>query len=329
MSSRALKLVFVVFLAIVVNPTFGEAQFGLDMLAYGSGMGNDAVKSVGTVKLKIKPTTLRMYLQLDGKGGTLKNALANLKGNHKTTVLELEKLKAERDSISLGAPTIAAQSQQEQMEMMIQSRIVMPTTVEMSVAKPKGPRVYQVTALLMAEWPLPSDKPDELLLFVDSLTAEIEKIALSGKKDSKELTPEQQELLEEMEGASTSYSNDSDGVKPGSPYFVYVGTVSEDQRTKAMREAFGKAKKNAEQLALAARVKLGSLVGLTGSSSGSSGLLNTYGSFGVDYEIRNYLQQITQGRQDEVESSENEVVGLTPGALSYQVVVTSVFKIAE
>jgi len=326
MSFRVLKLACVVFLLVTLTPAVVCAQFSSSMMrTFGSGVANDAVTSVGTASVKIKPERLRMYVQLVGKGKTLKDALDSLENHREAALLQLEALKVDKDSISLGTPTVAAQSQQQQLEMMVRARMGMGA----SKAVKKGPRVYQVNVSLTAEWPLPSDKPDELLLFVDNLTEKIKKVDLSGEKDTRELSPEEQELLEEMEGAVTSYSGRSDQVQVGKPYFVYVGTISGDQRNKAMREAFVKAKKNAEELALAAKVRLGPLTGLSGGGSGSSNRYGNYGPYGNSYQIRNYLQQMMRGQAGEDETSENEVIGYTPGVLSYQIAVVATFKLAE
>jgi hypothetical protein len=97
-----------------------------------------------------------------------------------------------------------------------------------------------------------------------------------------------------------------------------------------MREAFVKAKKSAEELALAAKVKLGPLAGLRGGGSGSRSLYRNYGPYSsLSYQTRNYLQQLMQGEEGENETNENEVVGYTPGAITYQMAVVATFKLEE
>ena len=317
MSFRACVLCCIAIIFTALMP----AQFG--HAGYIAGGSNSTISTSGSVTINIKPERLRMYVQVAGGGKTLKDALANLKKHYQAAVPRLEKMGANKDSISMGTPTIAGQVDSDKMNMMIRAHL--------GKSKPdkKGPKVYQVTASLTAEWPLTTDKPEELLLFVDNLTEQIGKIDLTGKKDKKELSPEEQELLEEMDGSVTEFtisSNDDDDAKPGQPHFVYVGTVTEEQVDKAMREAFAQAKQEAQRLARVAEVKLGPLSGLSGGGTGAG---IDFDGLGYSYSMQNRLQRMMQGIDNDTQEKENEALANKPGPIRYRVSVTTRFEIEK
>lgn len=96
---------------------------------------------------------------------------------------------------------------------------------------------------------------------------------LAGSKAEDSL--EQAELMEEMDGMddfSMNYGGEEQ-IKPGTPQFTYMAQITAEGRAKAMADAYQKAQQKATQLAKAANVKMGPLVGLYGSGRGDAEMM--------------------------------------------------------
>jgi hypothetical protein len=97
-----------------------------------------------------------------------------------------------------------------------------------------------------------------------------EKLRGAFKPETKASTPEEQEVLEEMQ----QQQNDESGAaerKPGEPAFLYVHRISQQEHHKAMAEAFANAHQRAEWLAKAAGAQLGDVRTLSAWSSSNPG----------------------------------------------------------
>jgi hypothetical protein len=113
---------------------------------------------------------------------------------------------------------------------------------------------------LSAQWSLAGDS-DEALLFVAKLRRALADIGGAGSEDE-ETTPVWSTPAEEMQ-ALMSAAKGSRNVCI--PRFFFVSRLSEEQRDKALAEAFERARETAERLARAAGRKLGELKHLSES----------------------------------------------------------------
>ena len=101
---------------------------------------------------------------------------------------------------------------------------------------PKGlqaPKVVTITSTLTADWPLNFKTQEELLAFVSDLENQVTEADLAGMKDQKALSPEAEELDEEMQmmmAEMSSYGEEE--IKPGEPRFLYVATLTEAGATR-------------------------------------------------------------------------------------------------
>jgi len=265
-----------------------------------------------------------MHVELVAKGKTLEEALTNLKDRREAARVQLEGLRADMGSVKVNAPRVSGQQseQKRRMERMLMERMrsrggKVPPGV-------KAPKSFTVSATLSAEWPLKVDDSERLLMAAEVLREKIEEADLAGTKEAEKLSPEEEELAEEMAAMSGSYGEEE--IKPGEPQFVYVARITDAERDKAMADSFTKAKAQAEQLARAANVKLGALVGLSGGGGGQT----EFGDSSFGYEQQRYLQRLMGSRAGAMsDDSSNEAVSANPESLGFNFTVTAYFAIEQ
>jgi uncharacterized protein YggE len=295
-------------LGLLLAPACAVAQFGN---APGS------ISASGTVVVKELPVVVRMNVQLSGKAKTLKEALAKLKDRREAAVLQVEALNAAKDSIKVSGPSYSdgKTDQQRQMERMVLRQRAQTGRRAKGLELPKS---VTVTSVLSAEWPLEAKTQEERLLFAKVLEEKVAAADLAGLKEPKQLTPEEEELAEELAEAGSQYGfGGEQAATPGEPQFSYVGKISSKKRDEALASAFQQAKTQAEQLAKAAGANLGSLSSLSGNVSQS-------GDDGYGYQMQMMMRQ--QGLLGEGAASD-ESLSSKPEAVSFQVVVQVAFRI--
>jgi hypothetical protein len=183
---------------------------------------------------------------------------------------------------------------------------------------------------MVAGWPLESQTPEQLLLMVEGLQDQIKAADLAGAKAVEKLSPEEEEMAEEANQMMANSYGGEQAAAAGEPQFVFVAVLPKAEREKAMAEAFARAKLNAAELAKAADVKLGPLVGLSGSWSGDTGfaeeLYNRYGPpNGRDF-IRRFVG--TQDGGDGAERSD-ETMNADPAALKFTCHASAQFQLGK
>jgi uncharacterized protein YggE len=319
---RCYRFCFVLLVLLwLVCPADLQAQYGW---MQGAQSGGSTVAGVGQVTIHPKPSAIRMHIELVAKGKTLEEALANLKDRREAALVQLESLRADMDSVEVNAPRVSGQQseQKRRLERMLMERMrsrggKVPPGV-------KAPKSFSVSAALSAEWPLKVDDAERLLMAAEVLREKVKEADLAGTKEAEKLSPEEEELAEEMAGMSGSYGEEE--IKPGEPQFVYVAEITDAERDKAMAEAFTKAKAQAERLARAANVKLGPLVGLGGGGGGQT----QFGETSYGYQQRQYLQRLMGARAGAYQDdSANESVSTSPESLSFNFNVTATFALEK
>jgi uncharacterized protein YggE len=301
------------------NPV--QAQF--------AGQEAGVVAGNGVVQISRQPETMRVTIAIQGKGATLKDALAAVKKQTDSAKKQLTTLGADKDSIKVESPKITAQQndQQQQMQMMMMQRMNKPGKGNKKAAA-KPPEPVLVSAALTAEWKLEAKAPEELLIAVHALQEKIKGADLAGMKEAEKLSPEQEEMLEEMEAAQSfnRYSS-NEGPKPGEPLFMFVSRISEAERDKAVGEAFQKAKAKAAKLAKAAGAELGALKSLSATStSGNNNENYQYNS----YAYRAMQMAVRRGQIDDDEDGlpdASEALGVEPGPVKFNVTVMASFDL--
>jgi hypothetical protein len=267
-------------------------------------MGGGAV-----VWLQCQPTVMRVFVELLGKGSTLEEALANLKERRATARAQLEKLQADKDSVSFGPIAIinTETPEQRRIEAAIAERLA-----ERGRKSPKAPKAKPMTVstVLRAQWPLKAGTPEELILTVHQLEEKIKAADMAGIAVAKKLSPEEEELAEEAAAAARN-SFGQDRAPIGTPRFVFVAKISAQERDKAESEAFAKAVEDARKWAKLAGVKLGSLASMNvGEDRRSS----------VDYSgppLSDAQQKYMRQDSPDSDAEENgEIVGDAPASFA-------------
>jgi hypothetical protein len=219
------------------------------------------VSGEGSITLERPASRMRMTIVLTEKGPSVKEALAKLSERREAAAIQLQTLKAEKESITFTRSALAADdnNQRRQMEAMIQERLARGASVPKGLQLPKSATVQ---CTLTAEWPLSKETDEELLIQTKELQDKVAEADLAGLKEAKKLSPEEAELEEELAAMSSGGYYEESEAKPGEPQFLYLARISEAELDKALEEAFGKAKAQAERLARAAGLKLGELATL-------------------------------------------------------------------
>ena len=170
----------------------------------------------------------------------------------------------------------------------------------------------------------PSPAAQQPLLAVNALQEKIKTADLAGTKDAEKLSPEQEEMLEEMEANQFDYGS-NDEPKPGEPIFIFVSRISDAEREKALAEAFQKAKAQAARLAKAAGAELGNLKSLSGGSS-SANNYNSYGRYN-QYAYQALQMARAEAGTDDDESNDAEALGAEPGPVKINISVMAAFDL--
>ena len=288
----------------------------------GLSSGQPMISGTGMVVISRPPTSVQVHVMLPGKGASLKAALAKLKERQERARDLLKELDAEADSIVFSAPTVSTSESQQrkQFEAMVVQRMQ-----AMGREAPKGlstPKMFSVSSTMTARWPLEGKSPEDVLLETEELKTKIVGADLAGSKEEEEASLEQAELMEEMEGMdefSMSYSGEEQ-VEPGTPQFSYMAEITKEERTDATAKAYQKAQQQAEQLAKAANVKMGPLVGLYGSSSGDTDM-------GDMWRYQNGPLARVYSRFNEEMNTELQAMGATPEALKFSFRVSAMFRL--
>jgi hypothetical protein len=307
----------IVCLTAVLFPALAAAQTpSFDPQPHVDGTGDAVIERA--------PETLRLTMQLMAKNMQMKPCLAQLKERCETAKTALVARGASKDSIKIGAPHVddTQAAYRKQMEMM------MAQQMRQRGKKKKAEVVFPtvLVAQLTADWPLAGKSADEILILSHDLTEKIRAADLSGSKKSEKLLPEEEEVMEESEGANFQRYNQG-GEKPGEPVFLYVSTVPADVQEKGLAEAFQKAKESAARLAKAADGRLGALRSLQRDETTSAAFeMSNFRRYGGDYgEYYSLISGMRQGNGSR--SSGTEVIGPNPDKIEHHIRVVASFEL--
>jgi uncharacterized protein YggE len=299
---------------MMVGSLLGFAAFAP---AWAQSPYEPQVNSEGLVTLKRQPEVLRLQIELLAKGQDLKEALSKLKARREAARAKLLEFGANEKSIEFSESRLSSgkSDQRRQMEMMIRRRLEKKPKEEGEKAKAEP---ITVGCTLTAEWPIKTQDADELLIFSHELEEKVKAADLGGRKDLAAKTPEEEEMDEETKQEMSSYSGE-EGPQPGEPIFMFVARIPDDQRDKAMAEAFQKAKANAARLAKAAGAELGSLRSLSTRQQPDYQRMNRY-----NRAYGSYAYELMQ-RYSPEDTTVDEAIGMEPGPVAFKIVVDASF----
>jgi hypothetical protein len=205
----------------------------------------------GSVSVRQRPALLLMKLRLRATGSTLELRLADLKRRREAASRWLQRLGAAR--VDFGEPYFPNLIGKDPLSGM---RDAAGRALGSAPAAPAAPeRGQEVSAVLTATWPIAALSPEETLVLVDQLR--FEAATEAGAPEPPDEPPawaSPQERLHEMMAHLRRPQEDD-----GTPQFLFIARMDEEQREKAAVEAFARARQNAERLARAAGMGLGPL----------------------------------------------------------------------
>jgi uncharacterized protein YggE len=269
------------------------------------------VSGSGSAEIKRQPETLRVQFEVMTRGKTLAEALDKLKARREEVRAELVKLGARKESVKFDDPGLADDTRRGQVEMLIRAR-----NQALGKPKAKGETPAVVTAMVRAEFALPAGDPEAFLVVARGLQEKVKAADLGGLKGKDKPTPEEEEAAAEALGGPGGPGDDR---PTGEPVFLFVSKVSEEERSKALAEAFAKARREAERLAKAAGGELGGLHTLASQYQPVMDLDEIYGRRGFAVPGR-----MVPGSSDD---DADEAVGTQAGKVSLRVGVVAQFKL--
>ncbi len=268
------------------------------------------VGGIGSVTIELPAQLLRMQIDLSAKHKVAAEALSKLKTIKEAAARKLEELGAIKESARFTDPVLnlagAAGDAEMQHMVWMRTRGKQPDESKLK-AMPITASVH-----LTAEWPLKGETPEERLLAAHELREKITAAELAGAKEP--LTPEEEEMQDEMEN-----SGGSSAPQAGTPSFVFVAKISEEDQDKALAEAFDKARKHAERVAKAAGMPLGKIHGLSGSLAPAE----------TEYpdELFRYVSSVIGQAALGTGAEGGEAVGQQPIKVRYHVTVNATFSL--
>jgi hypothetical protein len=263
----------------------------------------------------------------------MEEALAKLKERKEAAAAQLETLKADKKSIVFGSPSMS--SDQSSRKKQIQAMVIQQMRSR-GKKVPKGlltPQTVSVSATLTAKWPLGAESHEKLLLLTQKLQNKIKAADLAGTKEAEKLSPEEEEF--EEEASQMMNQSGEEGPQVGQPQFVFVAALPKAERQKAMADAFAKAKVQAGELAKAAGIELGPLVGLSGACSGQNSFgepqyYNRYnGNNGSDFIRQMITEQEGDSSGEKQDEKPQEAMGTDPSALKFTCGVAATFQLGK
>ncbi|MCL2349327.1 MAG: SIMPL domain-containing protein [Planctomycetaceae bacterium] len=274
-----------------------------------------AISVSGTSTVKSLPGTIRVIIPIQVKAKTIDEAITSLQAGQKTALEKIQKIGFKKEQVefdNFGFDQLQ-ENKRRQMEAMISQRMNQP-----GQKKPEIAESVALRCLLIAEWPIVGKTVEEILRESYTLKQKINAADFISKKGT--LTPEEEELAEEMESM-----NDSSGGPESSndPQLIYIAKISEEEGQKAYTEAFEQARKQGEFLAKAANVKLGTLMQLSAGLTKNQKSLNPYSRDYQDYDY--YVMQMVSQQFGGDSSKQLECIATAPGLVEFTFIVQAVF----
>jgi uncharacterized protein YggE len=273
-----------------------------------------AVSGTGRAVIKHQPQLVRMQLIISVDGKDIADATGKLKEAKAAAAKKLADLGTNEKSIDFGPTQIGTGGDVRQQY--VQKMMAMRGRGQKPAEKAKS---VTLSTTLKAEWPLKAADADEMLTSAYNLQEKIKNAGLT-KKDNKQLTPEEQEAMEEAQAMQAA--NGGSAAAPGEPSFVYVSKISDAEQTSAMADAFKHATADAAKLANAAGRELGTLAHLTsttGSPAPSEDDAQGYARF--------MMRQMMGESAAAVTTPTDEAVSPQAGPLEFQITVTASFTL--
>lgn len=299
------------------------------------------VSASGTSSVNVLPEVIRVVIPLQIQAKNMDEALANLKSEKESALKKLQDIGFEKDHIQFQNVGVDREweTKRRQMEAMINQRIMQPQVMPVIVpSSPDGVMEYhspepQATVpvlipeaptvlkqMIFADWPVKGKTSEDLLKESSDLMQKIKAIDFQPQK---EMTPEEEELAEEMEGfmRNSHYSDESE--QNNEPKFVYIAKLSDEKKQAAYQEACANAKKHAQTLAQLTGFELGMLKTLSGYHHAATPRDLGY-SGNQDYQL---IQMMSSQPSGHIQQLPVEGFSLTPEVVTFTISVQTAFTV--
>jgi len=268
------------------------------------------ISATGTSTIKRLPSTIRVIIPIQAKGQTIEDALKSLETERKTVLDKIQKIGFTEENVRVENFSFdqSQENKRRQMEMMVARR--------MRQAGPKKAVTTESVAIrctLFAEWPMTGNTVEDIFKESHALKQKVAAANLMPK--SEKLSPEEEELAEEMEAMDYSSGEEESN---NEPRFIFVAKISDEEGQKAYTEAFEQAQKQGDILAKAAGFKLVSLKQLTGNITKSQENSEPYSRYNHDP----YLTQMIHSQQfGNSETKQFEGIATSPDSIVFTFIV--------
>ena len=282
-----------------------------------TAQSNDGISVKGSAESSEQAEVMRMSVTIEAQGSDLNAAMESLMKKKKKATITVEKLEPVEGTIKFGEISAGGgQGDAAQMVQQMKRRFGDdPRMAKMMKVKPP----VKLTLSITADWKLEQAEKGELMLACDALKQKISKADFVGETENK-LSPEQEELAEEMAEMMNQYGGGDESTPAGTPSFYYVRVISQELQDELLGKAFDDAKKQATRLAKATKSELGELKRLT-SSDGGGGSSNPY------EEYYRSQRQAFSPKAETLEGGAIESVSTTPDKADYSVSISATFGI--
>lgn len=287
------------------------AAIGLLTLGVVNANADDTGATItvsGHAKATYRAEIMRMTVTLSSQGANYDEAMSKLKPQEDSLKAGLPTTGVDDKSITFSDPTEGDADMSQQQRMIQQLQMSRPG------AAPSTQPSVTVHVTVTAEWVLPKSTGADAFLAAEKMQEKI-KAAIpkpAASATGAALTPEQQELAEEMAAAQRAQGGDSAG---NAPQFVYAHKLSEDERTKVLADAVANAQAQAKRLASAVGGKLGALDHISTTENNAEDL--------VTMEMQMYAARNAESN----DSSDSEATGSDQGKVEYSEKVTAAYKL--
>ena len=271
-----------------------------------------SITASGSSSVKCLPEIVQVIVALRAKGKTFEEALTSLEAEQKTALEKLQKLGVASERVRIHDFSVDRDQDaaRKQLEMMLARQMR-----QAGQKTPVLPESVALKCMLFIEHPLTSKTAADILKEGYALAQKIKSADLSPKKP---MTPEEEEIAEEMAGMMGFSSNSQDF--DSEPRLVYVAHLPDEEYQKAFTEAFVQARQQGEVLAKGANAKLGVLMQLSGSTKKNVGSpLERFYSSNQDQ----YLMQLMMDQQFTFPLS--KASSQNPNAIEFLINVNAVF----
>jgi uncharacterized protein YggE len=293
------------------NLMIGVALF---LCAAATARADESVVTVaGTASLQKQPTVLRVSLPVSGEGKDLAEAMGKLTKARDDAKAKLVALKPVEGSLVVGESTLADVSQLGMSPQQRQYAAMM--NMRRGNQKPAAAPAVTASAMITANFAIPAAAGDDAIVKAYELEKQIKTAVTpaAATGEAKKLTPEEQEMAEEMAAAGQGVP------KPGEPTVTYVLAVSDEDAAKLTADALGKAKAQATLLASAAGLKLGAIRKLSSDVNGGAS---------AD-DMMSGMSGVFRAAMGVAADASREATGTAPGAVTYSVTVSVSYELTK